>query len=56
MIGFWTQEFRFIALHTEKSYRTMLQVILVKVYLIDGSALDVVGMGDVWILLPNGSV
>ena len=26
------------------------------VYLADGSALDVVGMGDVWILLPNGSV
>ena len=27
-----------------------------KVYLAYGSALDVVGMGDVWILLPNGSV
>ncbi|RVW41057.1 Retrovirus-related Pol polyprotein from transposon TNT 1-94 [Vitis vinifera] len=27
-----------------------------KVYLIDGSALDVVGLGDVRILLPNGSV
>ena len=27
-----------------------------KVYLADCSALDVVGMGDVWILLPNGSV
>ena len=27
-----------------------------KVYLADGSALDVVGMGDVWILLLNGSV
>ena len=27
-----------------------------KVYLADGSALDVVGVGDVWILLPNGSV
>ena len=25
-------------------------------YLADVSALDVVGMGDVWILLPNGSV
>ena len=25
-------------------------------YLANGSALDVVGMGDVWILLPNGSV
>ena len=25
-------------------------------YLADSSALDVVGMGDVWILLPNGSV
>ena len=24
-----------------------------KVYLADGIALDVVGMGDVWILLPN---
>ena len=27
-----------------------------KVYLADGLALDVVGMGDVQILLPNGSV
>ena len=27
-----------------------------KVYLANDSALDVVGMGDVWILLPNGSV
>ena len=27
-----------------------------KVYLADGSALDVVGMGDVRILLPNGSI
>ena len=27
-----------------------------KVYLTDGSALDVVGMGNVRILLPNGSV
>ncbi|RVW76161.1 Retrovirus-related Pol polyprotein from transposon TNT 1-94 [Vitis vinifera] len=27
-----------------------------KVYLADGSALDVVGLGDVWILLLNGSV
>ena len=25
-------------------------------YLADVSALDVVGMGDIWILLPNGSV
>ena len=25
-------------------------------YLADGVALDVVGMEDVWILLPNGSV
>ena len=25
-------------------------------HLVDGSALDVVGMGDVRILLPNGSV
>ena len=27
-----------------------------KVYLVDGSTLDVVGMGDIWILLPNESV
>ena len=27
-----------------------------KVYLADGSTLDIVGMGNVWILLPNGSV
>ena len=27
-----------------------------KVYLADGSALDIVDMGDVWILLPNGSI
>jgi len=27
-----------------------------KMYLVDGTALDVVGMGDVQILLPNGSV
>ena len=27
-----------------------------KVYLADGIALNVVGMGDVWILLPNGFV
>ena len=27
-----------------------------KVYLANGSALDVVGMGDIWILLPNGSI
>ena len=25
-------------------------------YLVDGSALDVVSMGDIWILLPNGFV
>ena len=25
-------------------------------YLNDGEALDVVGMGDIWILLPNGFV
>ena len=25
-------------------------------YLVDGVTLDVVGIGDVWILLPNGSV
>ena len=55
MIGFWTQELRFISLHTEKSYRIMLQVILV-MCLADGSALDFVSMGDVRILLPNGSV
>ena len=27
-----------------------------KVFLVDGDALDVVGMGDVQIILPNGSV
>ena len=27
-----------------------------KVYLADGSALDDVGLGDIWISLPNGSV
>ena len=27
-----------------------------KVYLANGEALAIVGMGDVWILLPNGSV
>ena len=27
-----------------------------KVYLVDGEALDVVDMGDVWIILHNGSV
>ena len=27
-----------------------------KVYLADGSALDVVGIGNIWILLSNGSV
>ena len=30
MIEVWTQELRFIPLHTEKSYRIMLQVILVR--------------------------
>ena len=55
MIGFWIQELCFIPLHTEKSYRIMLQVILV-MCLADGSALDFVSMGDVRILLPNGSV
>ena len=55
MIGFWIQELHFIPLHTKKSYRIMLQVILVR-YLADGSALDIVGMGNVRILLPNGSV
>ena len=34
----------------------MLQVILVRCILADGSAFDVVGMGDVRILLPNGSI
>ena len=56
MIRFWIQELRFIPLHTEKSYIIMLQVILVRCILADGSAFDVVGMGDVRILLPNGSV
>ncbi|RVW72813.1 Retrovirus-related Pol polyprotein from transposon TNT 1-94 [Vitis vinifera] len=27
-----------------------------KMYLVDGSALDVVGLGDIWISLPNGFV
>ena len=27
-----------------------------KMYLANGSALDVVGIGDIWILLPNGFV
>ncbi|RVX02908.1 Retrovirus-related Pol polyprotein from transposon TNT 1-94 [Vitis vinifera] len=46
-------ELRFIPLHTEKSYRIMLGDFS-KVYLADGSALDVVGLGDVRISLPNG--
>ena len=52
MIGFWTQELRFIPLHTENYAAGDFG----KVYLANGSALDVVGMGDVQILLPNGSV
>ena len=52
MIGFWTQELRFIPLHTENYIASDFG----KVYLADGSALDIVGMGDVRILLPNGSV
>ena len=56
MIGFWIQEFRFIPLHTKKLYRIMLQVILLRCILVDGSALDVVGIGDVRILLPNRTV
>ena len=52
MIGFWTQELRFIPLHTENYIASDFG----KVFLADGLALDIVGMGDVRILLPNGSV
>ena len=34
MIGFWIQELCFIPVHTEKSYRIMLQVILVRCILL----------------------
>ena len=55
MIGFWIQELRFIPPHRE-----IIQNYVVgnfgKVYLADGSVLDVVGMRDVRILLPNRSV
>ena len=34
----------------------MLQVILVRCIWLDGSTLDVIGMGDIRIMLPNGSI
>uniref|UniRef100_A0A2N9EJ65 protein-serine/threonine phosphatase n=1 Tax=Fagus sylvatica TaxID=28930 RepID=A0A2N9EJ65_FAGSY len=54
--GSWTQEPRFIPLHTEKSSKNYVAGDFGKVYLADDEALDVVGMGDVRITLPNGSV
>ena len=54
MIGFWIQDF-----HTTP-HREIIQNYVtgdfVKVYLADGSTFDVVGLGDVRISLPNGSV
>ena len=54
-MGFWIQELHFII-----SHREIIQNYVVgdfgKVYLADGTALNVVGMRDVRILLPNGSV
>ena len=54
MIGFWIQDF-----HTTP-HREIIQNYVVgdfgKVYLADGSALDVVGLGNVRISLPNGFV
>ena len=55
MIGVWTQELRFIPPHRE-IIQNYVAGDFGKVYLADSSALDVVGMGDVRILLPNGSV
>ena len=48
MIGFWTPHQKIIHNYVAGDFG--------KVYLANGSALDVVGMGNVWILLPNGSV
>ena len=55
MIEFWTQELHFIPLHTKKSYKNVGSD-FGKVYLADEEALDVLGMGNIQILLPNGSV
>ena len=48
MIGFWTPHQKIIHNYVAGDFG--------KVYLANGIALDVVGMGDVWILLPNGFV
>ena len=48
MIGFWTPHQKIIHNYVAGDFD--------KVYLANGIALDVVGMGDVRILLPNGSV
>ena len=48
MIGFWTPHQKIIHNYVAGDFG--------KVYLASGIALDVVGMGDVQILLPNGSV
>ena len=56
MIWFWIQELRSILLHTREIIQNYVAGDFGKVYLADGSALDVVGMGDVRIVLPNGSV
>ena len=57
MIEFWT--YLGASFHTTP-YQEIIQNYVVgdfgKVYLADGVALDIVGMGDVRILLPNGSV
>lgn len=56
MIGYWIQEFNFTTLYIVKSSRTMMLVILVKVYLVDREVSDIVGVGDVYIILPNKNV
>ena len=48
MIGFWTPHQKIIHNYVAGDFG--------KVYLASGIALDVVGMGDVRILFPNGSV
>ena len=48
MIGFWTPHQKIIHNYVAGDFG--------KVYLANGTALDVVGMGDVHRLLPNGSV
>ncbi|RVX02449.1 Retrovirus-related Pol polyprotein from transposon TNT 1-94 [Vitis vinifera] len=50
------EELRFIPLHTGEIIQNYVAGDFGKVYLADGSALDVVGLGDVRISLPNGSV